>query len=71
MALVLAPELMLTEVTNALSKLQRAGGLYGIDQQPLFAYARHLVDQIEHYRKLLEEVLALAAQVMSDDTRSF
>ena len=61
MALVLAPELMLTEVANALWKLQRAGGLEGIDPQLLLADARDLVDQIEPDRNLQVEALALAS----------
>jgi predicted nucleic acid-binding protein len=60
MALVLAPELMLTEVANALWKLQRAGGLHSIDPQLLLADARDLVDQIEPDRTLQVEALALA-----------
>jgi hypothetical protein len=69
MALVLAPELMLTEVANALWKLQRAGDLHDIDPQLLLAGARDLVDQIEHDRTL--QVEALATQVMPDDAPSF
>lgn len=61
MALVLAPELMLTEVANALWKLQRAGSLDGIDPQLLLADARDLVDQIEPDRNLQVEALALAS----------
>ena len=60
MALVLAPELMLTEVANALWKLQRAGSLEGINPQVLLADARDLVDQIEPDRTLQVEALALA-----------
>ena len=63
MALVLAPELMLTEVANALWKLQRAGGLDGIDPQLLLADARDLVDQIEPDRTLQVEALALACHL--------
>lgn len=43
--MVLAPELMLTEVANALWKLQRNGSLSGVDPQMLLADARDLVDQ--------------------------
>jgi predicted nucleic acid-binding protein len=63
MALVLAPELMLTEVANALWKLQQAGGLDGIDPQLLLADARDLVDQIEPDRTLQVEALALACHL--------
>lgn len=63
MALLLAPELMLTEVANALWKLQRAGGLEGIDPQVLLADARDLVDQIEPDRTLQVEALALACHL--------
>jgi predicted nucleic acid-binding protein len=58
--LVLAPELMLSEVANALWKLQRAGSLAGLDPQLLLADARDLVDQIEPDRHLQVEALALA-----------
>jgi predicted nucleic acid-binding protein len=63
MALVLAPERMLTEVANALWKLQRAGGLHGIDPQLLLVDARDLVDQIEPDRTLQVEALALACHL--------
>lgn len=62
-ALVLAPELMLTEVANALWKLQRAGALGGLDPQVLLADARDLVDQIEPDRTLQVEALALACHL--------
>ena len=58
--LVLAPELMLTEVANALWRLQRGAGLAGLDPQQLLADAADLVDQIEPDRHLLVEALALA-----------
>lgn len=58
--LVLAPELMLTEVANALWKLQRGAGLAGMDPQQLLADAADLVDQIEPDRHLQVEALALA-----------
>jgi predicted nucleic acid-binding protein len=61
--LVLAPELMLTEVANALWKLQRAGSLAGLDPQLLLADARDLVDQIEPDRHLQVEALALACHL--------
>jgi predicted nucleic acid-binding protein len=63
MALVIAPELMLTEVANALWKLQRAGNLHGMDPQLLLADARDLVDQIEPDRELQVEALALACHL--------
>ena len=58
--LVLAPELMLTEVANALWRLQRGAGLAGLDPQQLLADAADLVDQIEPDRHLQVEALALA-----------
>ena len=58
--LVLAPELMLTEVANALWRLQRGAGLAGMDPQQLLADAADLVDQIEPDRHLQVEALALA-----------
>jgi predicted nucleic acid-binding protein len=61
--LVMAPELMLTEVANALWKLQRAGSLGGLDPQLLLADARDLVDQIEPDRHLQVEALALACHL--------
>ncbi len=61
--LVLAPELMLTEVANALWKLQRAGSLAGLHPQLLLADARDLVDQIEPDRHLQVEALALACHL--------
>ncbi|MEA5442376.1 type II toxin-antitoxin system VapC family toxin [Cyanobium gracile] len=61
--LVLAPELMLTEVANALWKLQRDAGLAGMDPQPLLADAADLVDQIEPDRHLQVEALALACHL--------
>ena len=51
-AVVLAPELMLTEVANTLWKLQRAGHLADLDPQQLLAEARDLVDRVEAYRHL-------------------
>lgn len=59
-ALVLAPELMLTEVTNTLWKLQRAGQLTDLDPQQLLADACGLVDRLEPDRRLQAEALALA-----------
>jgi predicted nucleic acid-binding protein len=59
-AFVVAPELMLTEVANALWKLQRSGSLSGLDPQLLLADARDLVDQVEPDRHLQMEALALA-----------
>ncbi len=59
-AVVLAPELMLTEVANTLWKLQRAGLLTDLDPQQLLAEARDLVDRVEADRHLQAEALALA-----------
>jgi predicted nucleic acid-binding protein len=50
--LVLAPELMLTEVTNALWKLQRAGQLAAEGLQQHLGRAVELVDVIEPDRHL-------------------
>ncbi|WP_216905504.1 type II toxin-antitoxin system VapC family toxin [Synechococcus sp. CCY 0621] len=61
--LVLAPELMLTEVANALWKLQRGVGLAGMDPQQLLVDAADLVDQIEPDRHLQVEALALACHL--------
>jgi predicted nucleic acid-binding protein len=61
--LVLAPELMLTEVATALWKLQRSAGLAGMDPQQLLADAADLVDQIEPDRHLQVEALALACHL--------
>lgn len=61
--LVLAPELMLTEVANAFWKLQRGAGLAGMDPQQLLADAADLVDQIEPDRHLQVEALALACHL--------
>ncbi|WP_216902623.1 type II toxin-antitoxin system VapC family toxin [Synechococcus sp. CCY 9618] len=59
-ALVMAPELMLSEVANILWKLQRADHLAGLDPQQLLADARDLVDRVEADRHLQAEALALA-----------
>jgi predicted nucleic acid-binding protein len=61
--LVLAPELMLSEVANTLWKLQRGGNHNGLDPQTLLADARDLVDQIEPDRHLQVEALALACHL--------
>ena len=61
--LVLAPELMLTEVANAIRKLQRAGQLKLIEPRALLADALELVDQIEPDRHLQVEALALACHL--------
>ena len=58
--LVLAPELMLTEVTNTLWKLHRANQLQGVDPHALLSQATELIDQIEPDRNLQVEALALA-----------
>ena len=62
-ALVMAPELMLTEVANTLWKLQRADRLAGLDPQRLLADARDLVDEVIPDRQLHAEALALAAHL--------
>ena len=59
-ALVLAPELMLTELANTLWKLRRADRLNDLDPQELLAEARELVDRLEPDRHLQAEALALA-----------
>jgi predicted nucleic acid-binding protein len=61
--LVLAPELMLTEVANALWRLQRAGQLEGAGLQQRFERAVALVDHIEPDRTLQAEALALATHL--------
>ena len=61
--LVIAPELMLTEVANALWRLQRAGQLDAASLQPLLARATALVDHIEPDRTLQPEALALATHL--------
>jgi len=61
--LVLAPELMLTEVANALWRLQRAGQLEEADVQQRFERAVALVDHIEPDRTLQAEALALATHL--------
>jgi predicted nucleic acid-binding protein len=59
-ALVMAPELMLSEVANTLWKLQRANHLADLDPQQLLADASDLVDRVEPDRHLQAEALALA-----------
>ena len=59
-ALVMAPELMLSEVANTLWKLHRARKLADLDPQQLLADARDLVDRVEPDRHLQAEALALA-----------
>jgi len=61
--LVLAPELMLTEVANALWRLQRAGQLEASGLQQRLSRAADLVDHIEPDRTLLAEALALATHL--------
>ena len=61
--LVLAPELMLTEVANALWRLQRAGQLAADGLQQRLARAADLVDAIEPDRNLQVEALALACHL--------
>jgi predicted nucleic acid-binding protein len=62
-SLVLAPELMLTEVANTLWKLQRADLLAGLNPQQLLLDARELVDRVEPDRHLQAEALALACHL--------
>ncbi len=59
-ALVMAPELMLSEVANTLWKLHRARKLADLDPQQLLADASDLVDRVEPDRHLQAEALALA-----------
>ena len=61
--LVLAPELMLTEVANALWQLQRAGQLEVDGLQRRLSRAVELVDVIEPDRHLQAEALALACHL--------
>ncbi len=61
--LVLAPELMLTEVANTLWKLQRAEQLAGLNPQQLLAEARDLVDRVEPDRHLHVEAQALTCHL--------
>jgi predicted nucleic acid-binding protein len=61
--LVLAPELMLTEVANALWRLQRAGQLAADELQQRLSRASELVDVIEPDRHLQVEALALACHL--------
>jgi predicted nucleic acid-binding protein len=62
-ALVLAPELMLTELANTLWKLRRADRLNDLDPQELLTEARELVDRLEPDRHLQAEALALACHL--------
>jgi predicted nucleic acid-binding protein len=62
-ALVLALELMLSELANTLWKLQRADRLNDLDPQELLAEARELVDRLEPDRHLQAEALALACHL--------
>ena len=61
--LVLAPELMLTEVSNVLWRLQRAGQLQPEGLQQCLSRAAALVDHIEPDRHLQVEALALACHL--------
>ncbi|MEA5474640.1 type II toxin-antitoxin system VapC family toxin [Synechococcus sp. CCY9201] len=61
--LVLAPELMLSEVANALWRLQRAGHLEADGLQERLSRAAELVDVIEPDRHLQAEALALACHL--------
>jgi len=58
--LVIAPALMLTEVTNVIWKIGRTGGLGQADPQELLLEARQLVDHLEPDQALQPEALALA-----------
>ncbi|MCS5704683.1 type II toxin-antitoxin system VapC family toxin [Synechococcus sp. FGCU-3] len=59
----MAPELMLTEVANALWRLQRAGQLAADGLQQRLSRASELVDVIEPDRHLQVEALALACHL--------
>ena len=61
--LVLAPELMLTEVSNTLWRLQKAGQLQAEGLQQCLSRAAALVDHIEPDRHLQVEALALACHL--------
>lgn len=61
--LVMAPELMLTEVANALWRLQRAGQLQADSLQSRLSMAAELLDHIEPDRSLQAEALALATHL--------
>lgn len=61
--LVLAPGLMLTEVANALWRLQRAGQIEASGLQQRLDRAAALVDHIEPDHTLLPEALALATHL--------
>jgi predicted nucleic acid-binding protein len=61
--LVMGPELMLTEVANALWRLQRAGQLEADSLQRRLSRAAELVDHIEPDRSLQAEALALATHL--------
>ena len=61
--LVLAPELMLTEVSNALWRLQRVGQLQAEGLQLCLSRPAALVDHIEPDRHLQVEALALACHL--------
>jgi predicted nucleic acid-binding protein len=61
--LVLAPELMLTEVANDLWCLQRAGQLEAYGLQRHLSKAADLIDHIERDRIIQAEALALATNL--------
>ena len=61
--LVLAPELMLTELSNALWRLERAGQLQPEGLQRCLSRAAALVDYIEPDRHLQVKALALACHL--------
>ena len=61
--LVVAPELMHTEVANALWRLQRTGQLEADGLRLRLSRAAELVDRIEPDRHLQVEALALACHL--------
>jgi len=61
--LVLAPELMLTEVSNTLWRLHKAGQLRAEGLRQCLSRAAALVDHIEPDRHLQMEALALACHL--------
>jgi predicted nucleic acid-binding protein len=60
----MAPDLMLTEVANALWKIQRVGRLGATDPLDLLHDAAALVDHFEPDASLLGEAIALAERVL-------
>ncbi|WP_255109608.1 type II toxin-antitoxin system VapC family toxin [Synechococcus sp. RedBA-s] len=70
-ALVMLPELMLSEVANTLWKLHRARKLADLNPHQLLADARDLVDRVEPDRHLQSEALVRreATTLISMDRR--